>query len=165
MSDPRVEQIKQALIGGQSGGGLHDIRVYMGPCRQYGQGFGDFIRNIFRAVTPVIMRVGKTLFRTSTESVKEGSLIGDLFKSALKPKICTAFKHGGKSLGKLIQEQEAPAAAPPVEPPLLHQDERDVDTEIPPKPQTGSGRYKASRKHKLKNRCVEIKRFNVHYNF
>ena len=165
MSDPRVEQIKQALIGGQSGSGLDDIRVYMGPSRQYGQGFGDFIRNIFRTVTPVIMRVGKTLFKTSAESLKEGSSIGDSFKSALKPTIRTALKHGGKALGKLIQEQEAPAAAPPVEPPLLHQDERDVGTEMPPKPQTGSGRYKAYQKHKLNNRFVAITRPNVHYNF
>ena len=164
MSDPRVEQIKQALIGGQSGSGLDDIRVYMGPSRQYGQSVGDFIRSIFRTVTFVIMRVGKTLFKTSAESLKEGSSIGDSFKSALRPTIHTALKRGGKALGKLIKEQEAPAAAPPVEPPLLHQDERDVGTKMPPKPQTGSGRYKASRKHKLNNRFIAIKRPNVHYN-
>ena len=62
MSDPRVEQIKQALIGGHSGSGLVYIRAYMGPSRQYGQGCRDFIRNIFRSVTPVIMPVGKALF-------------------------------------------------------------------------------------------------------
>ena len=70
MSDLRVKQIKQALIGGQSGSELDDIRVYMGPSRQYDQGFGYFIRNIFRTVTPVIMRVGNTLLKSSAESLK-----------------------------------------------------------------------------------------------
>ena len=73
MSDPRVKQIKQALIGGQSRGGLDDIRVYMGPSRQYGQGFVDIICNIFRTVTPVIMRVGKTLFKISAKSLKKAA--------------------------------------------------------------------------------------------
>ena len=69
MSYPRVEQIKQALIGGNSRCGLDDIRVYMGFSRQYVQNCGDFIRIIFCTVTPVIMRVGKTLFKTSVESL------------------------------------------------------------------------------------------------
>ena len=86
----------------------------MGPTRQYGKGFGDFICNIFRTVTPVIMHVGKTLLKTSAESLKEGSSIGDSFKSALKPTIRTDLKHGGNALGKLIQKQEAPTAAQPV---------------------------------------------------
>ena len=130
----------------------------MGRSCQYGQDFGDFIRNIFCTVTPVITRVGKTLLKTSAESLKEGSSIGYSFKSALKPTIRTALKHGGKALDKLIQEQEAPAAAPAVEPPLLHQNKRNVGTEMPPKPQTGFGRYKAYWKHKLNNQFVAIKR-------
>ena len=82
MSDPRVEQIKQTLIGDQSGIKLDDIRVFLGPSRQYDQGFGDFICNNFCTVTPVIIRVGKSLFKTSAESLKEGSTICDSFKSA-----------------------------------------------------------------------------------
>ena len=31
MSDLRVKQITQALLSNQSGGGLDDIRVYIGP--------------------------------------------------------------------------------------------------------------------------------------
>ena len=34
MSALRVEQLKQALIGGQSGSGINDIPVYMGPSQQ-----------------------------------------------------------------------------------------------------------------------------------
>ena len=70
MFDSRVEQIKQTLIGVQFGGWVEYIRVYMGPSRQYDQCFDDLIRNIFRTMTPVIMRVGKTLFKTSALSLK-----------------------------------------------------------------------------------------------
>ena len=125
MFDPRVEQITQALFSNQSGGGLDDIRVYMGSSRQVGQGFGDFIRNALR----------------------------------------TALKHGGKALSKVIQKQEKPTAAPPLEPPPLNHNERDAGTVTSLKSQTGAGRYKASRKRKVSNRLIGIKRPNVHYNF
>lgn len=161
MSDPRVEQMKLALSGEQSGAGLDDIRVYTG---QKGAGFADSIRRLVTGFAPMIMRVGKTLFKTSSNALKDGNSIGDSFKSALKPTLRTALKHGGKALGKLIQEQEAPSAAPPLEPPLLHQDERDVGTEKPP-PQAGGGRYKASRKRKPKSHLSNGKQANVHYNF
>ena len=162
MSDPRVEEIKKALIANQSGSGLDDIRVYMGPSRQYGQGFNDFVRNIIHTAAPIVMRIAKTCFKTSSDSLKEGSSLGDSFKAAIKPTLRTALKHGGRALGKIIQDQDGPATAPPVEAPLLHQNERDVGTE---RPQTGAGRYKASRKRKLKQRFISIKRPNVHYNF
>jgi hypothetical protein len=162
MSDPRVEQIKLALSGEQSGAGLDDIRVYMGPSRQVGQGFGGIMKSIYRMVAPVVLRIGKTLFKTSSEALKNGDSIGDSFKSALKPTLRTALKHGGKALGKIIEQQEAPPAAPPLEPPLLHQDERDVGTE---KPQVGSGRYKTTRKRKVHGSLIRGKKANIHYNF
>ena len=105
MSDPRVEQITQALFSNQSGGGLDDICLYMGPSRQFGQGVGYFIRNALRTDEPVIMRVATTLVKSSSESLKDGNSIGDSFKSALKPTLRTALKHGGKALGKVILEQ------------------------------------------------------------
>ena len=66
---------------------------------------------------------------------------------------------------KIIQDQDGPAAAPPVEPPLLHQEEQDVGTEKPQNLQMGAGRYKPSRKRKFKHRFISIKRPNLHYNF
>lgn len=165
MSDPRVEQIKLALKGQQSGGGLDDIRVYMGPSRQVGRGFGDFVKNIGMKIIPVIVRTAKKLFTSSSEALKDGSSIGDSFKAAIKPTLRTALKHGGKALGKIIQEQAAPAAAPPVEPPLLHQDERDVGTVTPVEPQAGGGRYKAPKKRKSQRLVYASKRPNIHYNF
>ena len=100
MSDLRVEEIKQALIVNQSGTGLDDIRVYMRPSRQYCQGFGDFIGNVIHTAAPVVMRIAKTLFKTSSDSLKKGSSIGDSFKAAIKPTLRTALKHGGRALGK-----------------------------------------------------------------
>ena len=165
MSDPRVEQITKALLCNRSGGGLDDIRVYMGPSRQFGQGFGNFIRNALRTAAPVIMRVAKTLFKSSSESLTDGNSIGDSFKSALKPTLRTALKHGGKALGKVIQEQDKSDAAPPLEPPPLNQDERNAGTVTSLKSQAGAGKYKASRKRKVRNRLFGIQKPNVHYNF
>lgn len=167
MSDPRVEQMKLALSGEQSGGGLDDIRVYTGPTKQIGQGLGDLLGHFGRFarwVAPIAMRIGKTLFKSSSAALKDGGSIGDSFKSALKPTLRTALKHGGRALGKIIEKQEGPSAAPPVEPPLLHQDDRDVGTEKP-QPQVGSGRYKASRKRKTRGSSKHSKRSNIHYNF
>ena len=120
MSDPRVEQITNALLSSQSGGGLNDICVYMGPSRQFGQGFGDFVRNALCTAAPIIMRVANTLFKSSSELLNDGNSIGDSFKSALNPTLRTALTHGGKALGKVIQEQDKPTAAPPLEPPPLN---------------------------------------------
>ena len=83
MTDPRIEEIKQALIANQSGSGLDDIRVYMGHSRQYGQGFGDYLRNVIHTAVPVVMRIAKTLFKTSSDSLKEGSSIGDFIKAPI----------------------------------------------------------------------------------
>ena len=134
MSDPRVEQLKLVMSGEQSGGGMDDIRVYMGPTRQSGQGLGGILAPIARFgrwLAPIALKIGKSIFSNSSAALKDGNSIGDAFKSSLKPALRTALKHGGKAIGKLIQQQEAPTAAPPLEPPLLHQDERDVGTEKP----------------------------------
>ena len=87
------------------------------------------------------------------------------FKSALRPTLRTALKHGGKALGKVIQEQDKSGAARPLEPLPLTQDERDAGTVTSLKSQAGAGRYIASRKRKVSNRFIGIKRPNAHYNF
>ena len=87
------------------------------------------------------------------------------FTSALKPTLRTALKHGCKALGKVIQEHVKSAAAPPLEPLPINQDERDAEKVTSLKSQAGASRYKASRKRKVSNRFIGIKRFNVHYNF
>ena len=137
----------------------------MGPSRQFVQGFGDFICYTFRTAAPIIIRVAKTLFKSSLESLNDVISIGDFFKSALEPTLRTALKHGGKALGKVIYEQEQPTAAPPLEPLLLIHDELDAQMVKYLKSQTGVGRYKASRQRKVSNRFIGINRSNVHYNF
>ena len=137
----------------------------MRSSRQFGHGFGDFIRNALRTAAPVIMRVAKTLFMSSFESLNNGNSISDSFKSALKPTLRTAFKHGGKALGKVIQEADKPTAAPTLEPPPLNHDERDAGMVRSLKSQTGAGRYKALRKRKRSNQFIGIKSPNVNSNF
>ena len=114
------------------------------------QFFCHLLTVIYRAA-PIIMRIAKTLFKTNSDFFKKGSSIGHHLMAAIKPTLRTAFKHGCQALGYIIHNQEGPAAAPPVEPQLLHQDERNVGTEKPQNPQTGASRYKASRKQNLKH--------------
>lgn len=162
MTDPRVDLFKHAMLG-QSGGGLDDIRIFTGaPRYQYGQGFGDVLRGIWRTIVPVAMRVGKTFFKQGAASLKEGESFQDSIKSAIKPTLRTALKHGGKALGKILEEQDAPIAAPSTEPLLAHQDERDVGTTAAPK-QVGSGIYK--RKRKQSKNLSSSKGKRIHYNF
>ena len=78
MSDPRVEQITQAILSNQSEGGLDDISVYMKPSWKFAQGFADLIRNALRTAAPVIMRVAKTLLKYNSESLKDGNSIDDI---------------------------------------------------------------------------------------
>ena len=142
MGEVSVEDLK-AVLRGQSGGGLDDIRVYMGaPRYQYGQGFGDVVRGIFRSVFPVLVRAGKTLFKSSADALKEGGDVGSSFKSALKPTLRTVLKHGGKALEKVIQEQEAPPPAPPSEVPFTPEDGRNAGAVLPSKPSHGAKRIR-----------------------
>lgn len=125
--NPQVELFRSAMLR-QSGGG--DIQVFRGATRyQYGQGFGDVLRGIWKVIVPVAMRAGKTLFKVGAQAVKEGSTPGDALKSAIRPALRTVLKHGGRALGDAILAQPTPA--PPVEPPLLHQDTSDVGA-VPP---------------------------------
>ena len=110
------------------------------------------------------MRVGKTFFKSGASALKDGGSLGDSFKSALKPTLKTALKHGGIALGKVIESQQEPAAAPPSEPPLLHQDDRDVGTTVAPK-QTGSGRYKGKRRRTTDRVSKGSKKPRINYNF
>ena len=73
MSNPCVDQITQAFLSNQSEGELEDICVYMGPSRQFGHGFSDFICNALRTKAPVIMRVANILFESSAESLINGN--------------------------------------------------------------------------------------------
>ena len=100
MSDYRVEQITQAILSNQSKGGLYDIRVYMGPSRQFGQEFGDYIRNAFRKAAPVIMRVATTLFKSSSKSLKTGTQSVTHLNRPLRPHsvrlLNTVARHSAK---------------------------------------------------------------------
>lgn len=160
MSDPQVEQYRNAMLR-QTGGG--DIQVFRGTSRyQYGQGFGDVLRSIWRYFAPVAIRAGKTLFKTGAEAVKEGAAPGEAMKGALRPALRTVLKHGGRALGDMIADKEKPQPAPVAEP-LLHQDDRNLGA-VPP--QAGSG-YKASRKRKASHRSKSKKHKKIRstYNF
>ena len=102
MSNQRVEKIKQALIANQSKRRLDYIRVYMKPSRQYGHDFGNFVRNVIHTAAPVVMRIAKTLFITSSDSLKISSSISDSFTAAIKPTLRTALKHYGRAINKII---------------------------------------------------------------
>lgn len=163
MADQRVAYFKQALSG-QFGGGLGDIRVYTGvPRYQYGQGFGDVLRNIFKSFIPVAMNVGKSFFNSGSAALDSGQSLGDAMKATIRPTLSSALKHGSAAIGKAIEGQEGGGAAPPSGPSLLYQDDRDVGMKAGPQ-QLGTGGYK--RKSTKRSKTIKsYARPSYNYNF
>ena len=66
--DSKVEDYKSLLLK-QRGAG--SIEVYRGSYRsQYGAGFGDVLRSIWRLAFPVLLRGSKTFITTGAETLK-----------------------------------------------------------------------------------------------
>jgi hypothetical protein len=161
--DPRLELYKAAF--GQSGRGGDIPRFYGSQRYQYGQGFGDVLRGIFRFFRPVVVKGAQTLLKAGGEALTQGTTVKQALKSSLKPAL-------GAVLGATAEQvaskflNDKPAAAPPPGPPTDHPESVLVGTEG----QRGSG----ARKHKApsykkskskKSRTTPYSRHPIIYNF
>jgi len=155
--DPRVQVYMNAL--GQRGGG-GSIPVFRGAYRyQYGQGFGDVLRGIWRSFFPVVVRGAQSFFNAGATTLKKGGTVGEVLKSGIRPALGAVVKSAGKEIARRIAESP-PEAAPPPGPQPRHPDERDVGTEAAPQQeQAGSGRRrKATSKRKSSKVYKQTKR-------
>lgn len=101
--DPTLEQYKQLLIR-QCRGGSGDIELYWGSNRyQYGAGFGDVLRSIWRVAFPVLIRGAKTLFTSGVESLDKGvTNPAQMLRHALKPTAETLLTQAGSELSRQL---------------------------------------------------------------
>ena len=105
--DSDVEEYKSLLLQ-QRGAG--SIEVYRGSHRsQYGAGFGDVLRLIWRVAFHVLMRGAKTLITTGAEALKESDTTpGSVFKAVLKPTVASLVDQIGQELAKVLSPTPSP---------------------------------------------------------
>ena len=99
--DSKVEDYKSLLLQ-QRGAG--SIDVYRGSYRsQYGAGFGNVLRSIWRVAFPVLLRGAKTLITTGAEALKESDATpGSVFKAVLKPTVASLVDQTCQELAKVL---------------------------------------------------------------
>ena len=134
--DPRIEFYKAAFS--QQGNGF-EIPVFRGVSRyQDGQGVGDVLRGILqffpkvaRFLKPVVIKNAKTLLKSGSEAIKEGSTFKDVIKSTLTPTVGAVLGATVDQVAsKLIQMRDNNNAAQPPNQPIV----------VPEIVQAGSGR-------------------------
>ena len=77
--DPRIEFYKAAFF--QQGRGF-EFPVFRGTSRyQYGAGFGDVLRGMWRFFKPMAIKTAQTLLRAGSEAIKEGATVKHVIKS------------------------------------------------------------------------------------
>ena len=127
--DPRIELYKAAFS--QQGLGF-EIPVFKGTSRyQYGAGFGDVLRGMWRFFKLVAIKAAQTLLKAGSVAIKEGATVKDVIKSKVQPTVgavlgATVYKVALK----LIEMRDRHDAAPPPNPPIV----------LPEMVQSGSGR-------------------------
>ena len=127
--DPRIELYK--AVFSQRGRGF-DIPVFRGTSRyQYGAGFGDVLRGMWRFFKPVAIKAAQTLLRAGSEAIKEGATVKDVIKSTVQPTVGAVLGATVDQVAsKLIEMRDKHDAAPPPNPPIM----------VPETVQAGSGR-------------------------
>jgi len=88
MSDPRVQMYVKALS--QRGG---SFPVFQGSHRyQYGSGFGDVLRGIWKVFFPTVIRGASSFFNAGAGALKENKGVGDVLKAGNKPALGSMLK-------------------------------------------------------------------------
>ena len=113
--DPRIEFYKAAFS--QRGAGFK-IPVFRGYSRyQYGAGFGDVLRVMWRFFKPVAIKAAQTLLRAGREAIKEGATVNDVIKSTVQFNVGAVLGATvDQVVSKLIEMRDKHDAAPPPNP-------------------------------------------------
>ena len=102
--DPEAHKL-YLLYHPQGGGAL--FPVFRGSKQaQYGEGFGDIFKSIWKWVFPVVSSSAGTFLQEMVKSKSEGSNWKDAAKSALKPTILEGISRGAKQVSKALDESK-----------------------------------------------------------
>ena len=149
MEDPKVAFYKNAFTN-QRGSG--SFPVFEGSSRyQYGSGFGDVLRGIWRVFFPTVVKGAASFLNAGSKALANNGSVGDVLKAGIKPAIGSMFKVAGREVART---NFGPEAAPPPGPIPRHPDGTDAGTIAPPPaaaasaPQSGSGRKRKGKPHK-----------------
>lgn len=88
--------------------------VYAGR-PQYGQGFNDLLRVIWRFFCPVAMENAKMLLKAGSEAIKEGATVKYVFSATQKPTFGAVFGATAEQFASRLTEKPM-AALPPLSP-------------------------------------------------
>ncbi len=103
--DPEAQKL-YLLYHPQAGGAL--FPVFRGSRQsQYGEGFGDIFKSIWKWVFPVVSNSAGTFLQEMVKSKAEGSNWKDAAKSALKPTILEGISRGAEQVSKALDESKS----------------------------------------------------------
>ena len=99
----RLANIK--YLAGQHGG---NFPVFRGSRQyQYGSGFGDVLKGIFRRVLPIALEGAATFFTAASQAKNRGLSIREAAKEALKPTAESVISGAAKAINQKIEERRA----------------------------------------------------------
>ena len=103
--DPEAQKL-YFLYHPQAGGALYP--VFRGSKQgQYGEGFGDIFKSIWKWVFPVVSSSAGTFLQQMVKSKSEGSNWKEAAKSALKPTILEGISRGAEQVSKALDESKS----------------------------------------------------------
>jgi hypothetical protein len=90
----------------QAGGALYP--VFRGSRQaQYGEGFGDMFKSIWKWVFPVVSSSAGTFLQEMVKSKSEGSNWKDAAKAATKPTIFEGISRGAEQVSKALDQAKS----------------------------------------------------------
>jgi len=90
----------------QAGGALYP--VFRGSRQaQYGEGFGDMFKSIWKWVFPVVSSSAGTFLQEMVKSKSEGSNWKDAAKAAIKPTIFEGISRGAEQVSKALDQAKS----------------------------------------------------------
>ena len=123
--DPRITLLKDAFAhqggagfdfpvyaGRQYGNGLN-FPVFAGRGAQYGAGFGDVLRGIWRFFRPIALKGAQTLLKAGGEALTDGATVKGVLKSTLTPTIGAVLGATADQMANRLAPDKLTAAPPP----------------------------------------------------
>ncbi len=103
--DPEAQKL-YFLYHPQAGGALYP--VFRGSKQaQYGEGFGDMFKSIWKWVFPVVSSSAGTFLQEMVKSKSEGSNWKEGAKAAIKPTIFEGISRGAEQVSKALDESKS----------------------------------------------------------
>lgn len=95
---PHDQNVRTYVEHYQRGSGV--LPAFEGSMYQDGNGLGDVLKSVFRAVLPIFTSGASTFLKSAAHGISEGKSLGDAAKESLAP---AAKKVVGKAVKRVVQ--------------------------------------------------------------